>query len=52
MIDLDNFFGTKETSSRPIIELIISFAAFLVPFFVFVVLQRRIQSPDILINAP
>ncbi len=52
MIDLDNFFDTSENSSRPIIELIISFAAFLVPFFVFVVLQRRIQSPDILTNAP
>ena len=52
MIDLDNFFDTSENSSRPIVELIISFAAFLVPFFVFVVLQRRIQSPDILTNAP
>jgi predicted neutral ceramidase superfamily lipid hydrolase len=52
MIDLDNFLDTIEISSRPITELIISFAAFLIPFFVFVVLQRRIHSPDILTNDP
>jgi membrane protease YdiL (CAAX protease family) len=52
MIDLDNFFDTSENSSRPTIQLIISFAAFLVPFFVFVVLLRKIPAPDILTNAP
>lgn len=52
MIDLDNFFDTSENSSRPITELIISFAAFLIPFFVFIVLKRKIPATDILTNAP
>lgn len=52
MINLDNFFDTSENSSRPITELIISLAAFLIPFFVLVVLTRRVQTPDILTNAP
>lgn len=52
MIDLDNFFDTSEDSSRPVKELIVSFAAFLIPFFVFVVLQRKIPVPGILTNAP
>ena len=52
MKDLDNLFDISEIRSRPTIELIISFAAFLIPFLVFVVLQRKIPAPDILTNAP
>ena len=52
MIDIEQFFDTSEKESRPVFELITSFAAFLIPFFIIVIVQRRIPFPDELTNMP
>ncbi len=52
MIDIDRFFDTSEKESNSGLELITSFAAFLIPFFIVLVFQRRISFPDVLNNMP